>query len=79
MNNRLKVVRAEKRITQFRLCVMTGLNTAKLSMIENGLIAPSEEERLQIAEALGVRPERIWGKSKPTKNSPPVGEERQIA
>ena len=77
--NRLRVLRAEKRMTQFEIRIATGINQSKLSMIENGLIVPSQQEREKIAEALGVKPGRIWGKPKPTKNSLPVGEERSSA
>ena len=58
--NRLKVVRAEKKMTQFKLSVLTGIIQSRLSYIENGLIEPSEDERKSNAEALGVKAEEIW-------------------
>ena len=58
--NRLKVVRAEKKMTQFKLSVFTGIIQSRLSYIENGLIEPSEDDKKKIAEALGVKVEEIW-------------------
>ena len=58
--NRLKVVRAEKKMTQFKLSVLTGFIQSRLSYIENGLIEPSEDDKKKIAEALGVKAEEIW-------------------
>jgi len=53
MGNRLKVVRAEKRITQFRLTLATGIIQSRLSQMENDLIKPTPEEKEKIAKALG--------------------------
>jgi transcriptional regulator with XRE-family HTH domain len=61
MANRLRVMRADKRITQFKLSLLTGILQSKLSLIENGLIEPREDEKQKLAEALGVKPEKIWG------------------
>ena len=58
--NRLKVVRAEKKLTQFKLSVLTGIIQSKLSYIENGLAELSEDDKTKIAEALGVKVEEIW-------------------
>jgi transcriptional regulator with XRE-family HTH domain len=58
--NRLRIVRAEKKMTQFKLSVLTGIIQSRLSYIENSLIEPSEDEKKKIAEALGVRLEEIW-------------------
>jgi transcriptional regulator with XRE-family HTH domain len=74
--NKLREVRIIKRISQFELRLKSGIHQSKISMIENNLMAATEEEKLKLAEALGVRPEKIWGKPKPIKNSIPIGEER---
>ncbi len=58
--NRLKVIRAEKRMTQFILGVDTGFIPSGVSMIENGLVEPREDEKKRLAQALGVRIEEIF-------------------
>lgn len=52
--NRLRVIRAEKRISQFLLRLQTGISTSKISLIENSLLQPTQEEKSKIAKALGV-------------------------
>ena len=61
MNNRLKVIRAERRITQFQLSLLSNITQSRLSYFENGLIEPREDEKKRLAKALGVRVEEIWG------------------
>ena len=61
MGNRLRVVRAEKRMTQFRLSIATGIIQSRLSQMENDLINPSPEEKEKIAKALGAKVGEIWG------------------
>jgi transcriptional regulator with XRE-family HTH domain len=58
--NKLRETRVVKRITQFQLRLSTGIHQSKISMIENGLIKPSEDEEKRLAKALGVSPEDIW-------------------
>lgn len=58
--NRLRVLRAEKRLTQFKLSILSGIIQSKLSYIENDLIQPNNEDKNKLAKALGVRPEDIW-------------------
>lgn len=58
--NRLREIRVVKRITQFQLRVSTGIHQSKISMIENGLIEPRDDERRRLAEALGVRTEEVF-------------------
>lgn len=60
MENKLREVRVVKRITQFQLRVATGVHQSKISMIEHGLVEPSEDEKKRIAKALGVQLESIW-------------------
>lgn len=64
MSNRLKVLRAERRVTQFDLRIKTGINATKISFIENGLIAPTNLEKQKLSRALSVRPEEIFPESK---------------
>jgi DNA-binding XRE family transcriptional regulator len=52
---RLDVARKIRRKTQLTLGVEAGIHASKISLIENGYINPSEEEKLLIAEALGLK------------------------
>jgi transcriptional regulator with XRE-family HTH domain len=59
--NRLRVVRAEKRISQFRLRLETGIHQSKISLFENDLIEPSEDEKEKLARALEVSVAELFG------------------
>ncbi len=61
--NRLREVRVINRITQFQLRLSTGIHQSKISMIENGLVDPREDEKKRLSKALGVRQEEIFGNS----------------
>ena len=71
--NRLKVVRAERNMTQFKLALLAGVTQSRLSYFENSLVKPTEEEKLRISKVLRVRPEDIWGGTmeEGTRNSLP--------
>ena len=58
--NRLRENRVIKRITQFQLRISTGIHQSRISMIENDLIGPREDEKKKLAKALGVRIEEIF-------------------
>ena len=60
MNNRLRVIRAKNRVTQFQLRLMTGIYQSKLSMAENDLIDLTEGEKKKLAKALGVSVNEVW-------------------
>lgn len=53
-SNRLRVLRAERRKTQIAIAQASGMYPSKLSLIENGYIEPSDDERAALAKALGV-------------------------
>ena len=53
--NRMREMRAKKRLRQFDLSIKTGIPQSRLSFIENELISPSEEEKKKISEALGAK------------------------
>ncbi|MBM4277268.1 MAG: helix-turn-helix transcriptional regulator [Deltaproteobacteria bacterium] len=59
--NRLREVRVVRRITQFSLYERTGINTAKISYIENGLIEATKEEKEKFATALCIPINEIFG------------------
>jgi predicted transcriptional regulator len=50
-----------KRITQYELRIATGIPQSKISLIENGLVKPRDDEKKRIAKALRVRSDEIWG------------------
>lgn len=52
--NRIRVVRADKRITQMDIQLATGITQSKLSLIENLYVEPTPDEREALAKALGV-------------------------
>lgn len=58
--NRLREVRVLSRTTQFQLRIATGIHQSKISMIENGLIQPREDEMKRLSKALGARLEEIF-------------------
>ena len=60
MTNQLRIIRAQKRVTQFQLRLQTGINATKISFIENGLIEPRPEEIKKLSKALGVSPQEIF-------------------
>lgn len=60
MSNKLRVVRAEKRVTQFQLRLQTGINATKISFIENGLVNPTELEKRKLSMALEIPQEQVF-------------------
>ena len=60
VKNRLRVLRAERRITQFLLAKKAGMYASQLSYIENGHIQPSDDERRALAKALGVSVQEVF-------------------
>jgi len=42
------------------LRIVTGIHQSKISLIENGLIAPRQDEMKRLAKALGRKPEEIF-------------------
>ncbi|MBM4305710.1 MAG: helix-turn-helix transcriptional regulator [Deltaproteobacteria bacterium] len=58
--SRLREIRRNVGLTQFRLMVLTGINAAKISLHENGLVNFSEDEKRKLAVALGVSIEELF-------------------
>lgn len=54
MGNRLREVRVLARVSQYVLSNKTGIAQSKISLIENGLVQPKEDEKLKLARALDV-------------------------
>jgi transcriptional regulator with XRE-family HTH domain len=60
MENKLRVIRRTKEVTQFDLRLKTGIHPSRVSLIEHGYIEPREDEKRRLAKALGVMPEEIF-------------------
>ena len=58
--NRLREVRVVKRVTQFQLRLDTGIHQSKISLIENGLMKPRDDEKKRLSKALGVTPQDLF-------------------
>lgn len=58
--NKLREIRVVKRVTQFQLRISTGIQQSKISMIENDLVSPTEDEKKRLARVLGVKVQDIW-------------------
>lgn len=50
--NRLRVVRAERHITQFALAYKSRVSPSRISMFENGHLEPTSDEKDRLARAL---------------------------
>lgn len=57
---RIKVLRQSKGLTQWEICRETGISQGRYSMIERGLIDPTEEERARLAHVLGANPASLF-------------------
>ena len=51
--NKLREIRFFKRVTQPLLALKTGTQQPRISLIENALVKPREDEQKKIAKALG--------------------------
>ena len=61
--NRLRVVRAERRMTQLALATATRIHATRIWKIENGYAVPTPRERQVIASTLGTSERDIWRQS----------------
>lgn len=60
MENRIKVIRAEKKITQEQLSEKSGISRTTLSMIESGKVTPDGDTIAKLVKALGVPANHIF-------------------
>jgi len=58
----LKEIRFFKKINQHQLALLSQVHQSRISLIENGLVEPTEDEKKKIAKALGVEVEMLWKK-----------------
>ena len=54
MENRIRVIRAERKITQGELARRSGISRSTLNMIENGKVVPDGKTIAKLVSALGV-------------------------
>jgi transcriptional regulator with XRE-family HTH domain len=78
----LKVLRVERDLTQYELSSRTSIPQSKLSLIENGLRQPSEEDLGKLASALGVTKRKLGAllrrQARDSAIHPAMPEERTI-
>jgi len=72
MRNRLKVVRAEKNITQEQLANLTDVSRQTINAIETNKFVPSTLIALKIASVLGKKVEEIFFLEESDLNKKPV-------
>jgi len=58
--NKLKEVRFFKRISQPLLALKTGIQQSRISLIQNELVKPREEEKRKLSKALGLKVEDVF-------------------
>jgi transcriptional regulator with XRE-family HTH domain len=58
--NKLREARFTKRIRQIQLQSLTGINQARISVIENGYVEPRDDEKKKLAKGLGVTTEDLF-------------------
>lgn len=56
---KLSEARLKKGLNQWDIKLKTGIAQSKLSLIENGYVMPSDEEKNRISSALGVNADDI--------------------
>ncbi|MBI4333028.1 MAG: helix-turn-helix transcriptional regulator [Chloroflexi bacterium] len=60
MQNRIKVLRQERGLSQFALGKLADITPTDISRIENGMIHPYPGWRKRLAEALGVPEKELF-------------------
>jgi len=55
MSNKLYETRVLKRMSQYVLASKTGISQSKISLVENNLAEPRQDEKRRLAKALGLR------------------------
>ena len=65
LNNRLKVLRAERNLTQENLATLIGVTRKTINTIERAVYVPSTELALKLAHALDVPVEDIFSLPEP--------------
>ena len=58
--NRLRVLRAERRVPQVKVARLIGVGLDRYWRIENGYYTPTDAERAKLAKVFGVPASDIW-------------------
>lgn len=61
--NRMKEARFFAKKNQMELWLETGIHYSTISRIERGYIQPTEEQKMKLAEALGVKKEWLFSEN----------------
>lgn len=62
--NRLREIRAVRRISQFDLRIKTGFSQSMISYWERGLLQPTPEQKQKIASVLGLNTKDVFPSEK---------------
>jgi len=65
MGNRLRVLRAERRVSQLELSKRAGVHPSRYWRLENEILDPTPDEQGAIARALGVDIALAWPPATP--------------
>ena len=60
----LREARFKNKLTQFDLCIKTGIQQSKISHFERGYLVPRDDEKKRIAKALGIKMSDLAWKGK---------------
>ena len=60
MSSKLRITRILKHTSQYALAIISGVFQPRISLIENDLAKPTEEEMKKLAKSLGVKVEYIF-------------------
>ena len=61
MSNKLYETRVLRRISQYVIAFKTGIQQSRISLIENELVIPREDEKEKIANVLNVTARELFG------------------
>lgn len=77
--SKLKEIRFFKKISQFKLVNMARVHQSRISLIENGLVEATEDEKKKLGQALGVSVDEIFPEAKAIPASGKNNRERRVA
>ena len=60
MTKKFRETRVLKRVSQYLLALESGVSQTRISLIENELVIPRDDEKEKIAGALGLKVEDIF-------------------
>ena len=60
MPNKLKELRFFKGVSQWEIALGTAMSQTRVSLIERGMLHPSDLDKLKIAKVLKCKPEEVF-------------------